>query len=896
MAVTYDTVAAVENGARFYTADLHVHTFGASADVLDSALTVEAVIDAAVAAQVSIIAITDHNTDQNVAAALHYAQKYPTVLVLPGVEVSTPQGHLLVYGPPDNAEIVNTLLGQITIVGGRGKESSRTQMSMVDVIKRAHDLGAISIAAHIDRKNTGFEMIAAGYPPWKRDVICSPGLYGIECDDVAHLCWYSLDDDKTNDGGERKRLCGHRADTAATSGRPRLAAVQNSDSHTLQHLVDQLKLGGLTRYKMDSLSFEGFRLALVDPEARVRAQAVVPAMIPRILGIHLTGGFLDGEVIHFSDNLNCFIGGRGTGKSTAVRSVAYALGVDEKLTEQSNCPETVVVYCEDAAGVMYRYERGKGSKPVVRAREGNAPIANVPADAFRVEYYGQGHLAKVAEDPIANPIRLQDFLDKHIALDDLTSREADILSSLSQNSALLVPLEQAAAELPAKYALMAGIEAKLKAAETGKLSEVAARQTQLAAERSLVQFLSEDVVAAYNSGVSLNIMRRDFENIASKVGALTGNAQSDLLLAAAKSEVEQANAIVADAEANLNSALKGRATALAVTLQALGMNHLEIEAELTKRVLELQAKGLNASINELNQLLTQKGTLVKEVAAIEARAEDLKVARDKRLELMEQLGATRATRTSRRKAQLARINQNLGRTIKDYTVVIHYDSGGNTAAFVSFVAGVMKGSYFSDDAARKLCAAVSPSDLAGFVVAGNLAGLQSAAGIDHSWCVQLVERIKQWGTLHKLQVIDRPPMPLIKVMTKSYAPQQIPANQLSDGQKHTILLTIAMLSESRFPLVMDQPEDDLDNAFIFDSVVATLREVKERRQVILVTHNANIAVLGDSEQLLPMARDGNKGCVVERGSIDRPKTKDQAQRILEGGELAFRRRMDIYGH
>ena len=90
-------------------------------------------------------------------------------------------------------------------------------------------------------------MIAAGYPPWKRDVICSPGLYGIECDDVAHLCWYSLDDDKTNDGGERKKLCGHRADTAATSGRPRLAAVQNSDSHTLRRLVDQLKLGELTR-------------------------------------------------------------------------------------------------------------------------------------------------------------------------------------------------------------------------------------------------------------------------------------------------------------------------------------------------------------------------------------------------------------------------------------------------------------------------------------------------------------------------------------------------------------------------------------------------------------------------------------------------------------------------
>jgi predicted ATPase len=61
--------------------------------------------------------------------------------------------------------------------------------------------------------------------------------------------------------------------------------------------------------------------------------------------------------------------------------------------------------------------------------------------------------------------------------------------------------------------------------------------------------------------------------------------------------------------------------------------------------------------------------------------------------------------------------------------------------------------------------------------------------------------------------------------------------------KHTILLTIALLAESHEPLIIDQPEDDLDNAFIFSSVVRTLRYIKERRQVFIVTHNANIAVL-----------------------------------------------------
>ena len=107
--------------------------------------------------------------------------------------------------------------------------------------------------------------------------------------------------------------------------------------------------------------------------------------------------------------------------------------------------------------------------------------------------------------------------------------------------------------------------------------------------------------------------------------------------------------------------------------------------------------------------------------------------------------------------------------------------------------------------------------------------------------------------------------------------------QLSDGQRHTILLTIAMLAESNVPLVIDQPEDDLDNAFIFSSIVTTLRAIKKRRQVILVTHNANIAVLGDSELILPMHRENDYGNMRNRGSIDADATRRSVLDILEGG-------------
>jgi hypothetical protein len=75
-----------------------------------------------------------------------------------------------------------------------------------------------------------------------------------------------------------------------------------------------------------------------------------------------------------------------------------------------------------------------------------------------------------------------------------------------------------------------------------------------------------------------------------------------------------------------------------------------------------------------------------------------------------------------------------------------------------------------------------------------------------------------------------------------------------------------------------------------------LRSIKERRQVILVTHNANMAVLGDAELLLPMRRSGDGGRAFDRGSIDKSETKKAVLDILEGGELAFRRRREIYGH
>jgi ABC-type Mn2+/Zn2+ transport system ATPase subunit len=120
-------------------------------------------------------------------------------------------------------------------------------------------------------------------------------------------------------------------------------------------------------------------------------------------------------------------------------------------------------------------------------------------------------------------------------------------------------------------------------------------------------------------------------------------------------------------------------------------------------------------------------------------------------------------------------------------------------------------------------------------------------------------------------------------------------SQLSLGQQQSVLLGILMLSKSKKPLIIDQPEDNLDSEFIFKTIVKNLRKIKESRQVIIVTHNPNIAVLGDAELIIPLKSTSVKSHVLSSGSIDRQATREISCEILEGGKSAFKQRQSIYG-
>jgi len=116
---------------------------------------------------------------------------------------------------------------------------------------------------------------------------------------------------------------------------------------------------------------------------------------------------------------------------------------------------------------------------------------------------------------------------------------------------------------------------------------------------------------------------------------------------------------------------------------------------------------------------------------------------------------------------------------------------------------------------------------------------------------------------------------------------------LSEGQRNTVLLNL-MLARGTGPIVIDQPEDELDSSFIYKTLVKDLRATKEKRQLIVATHNANLPVNGDAEFIYALeARDG-KGKTLAQGGLDRAEVAAAVLDIMEGSERAFKRRSEKY--
>jgi hypothetical protein len=183
---------------------------------------------------------------------------------------------------------------------------------------------------------------------------------------------------------------------------------------------------------------------------------------------------------------------------------------------------------------------------------------------------------------------------------------------------------------------------------------------------------------------------------------------------------------------------------------------------------------------------------------------------------------------------------------------------------------------------------------------GGRAVLERKFGLPGSQAERLVQAGPE--VVMEVEELELPPTTTIElnVGPDERNPVWQALDDLSTGQKATAVLLLLLL-ESDAPLVVDQPEDDLDNRFITEGIVPKMRQEKRRRQFIFATHNANIPVLGDAELIAALSASGEASrghAEIPReyeGSIDAAKVRELVEEILEGGREAFEMRRLKYG-
>ena len=888
-----DEIVQAPSGARFFRADLHIHSFGGSHDVTDSSMTPDGIIKTAVAENLQLIAITDHNEITNVAALLNAAAGQP-VTAIPGVELSTPEGHVLVYFGA--LQDLSDFFGKLDIAD-RGMPNSRCQTSLLECLKKVNPAKGFAILAHVDGDG-GFEQKVPGAPPHKMDVISHPALLALELRDASSPVSYA----DTDPLAERVQLGKRRLTALGLGDKQFLARVLFSDSHALTALGKNAKGNRkVTRVKMDSPSFEGLRIALQDGDARIRLEDEIPQSIPYVVGIKLQGGFLDGQTIHFSRNLNCIIGGRGAGKSTAFEAVRCLSTVrsESRLIDSEVWPEALHLLWVDQVGQQH---------PVIRRIEEENVNSDDPdwgPSTFPMESYGQNETAQTSVKAQSDPGALLAYLDQFVDIEGLSAEDEKVREELLSNQTDIEKAQQQTARIPDYKKFLANVQQQLKALEAANAKDVVALERKVAEERGIRLNIEKQV-----AGLSSQVKDRSILDMLTELQKAAE--PKDLRVGAAeyKTIVELASAFQGHAKAT-ESELTKRAVefsgAVKKELENWKTHEQKILSEIEEKRKALLQQGVKLDLAYIKKLAADESTYKQALKTLEAWDSNLKSHWIIRSELLTKRQIYLSQISTRRTAYATLANRALRGALSDLTVTIRFADHSLSPEAEEIIQQAMNWRTVQVPRASliveqltvpRLLHAIRRNDPQGLI---NITAADSSHPFNKTDALDILRTLGAPSTLFRLErckLEDRPNITVTKAVARSGGKVQHVSrdfSKLSLGQQQSVLLALMLSSNSNAPLIIDQPEDNLDSEFIFHSLVPVLRAAKERRQVIIVTHNPNIAVLGDAEQIIALKSTSDKSTIVAQGSIDEPKTKKVVCQILEGAEEAFRRRAKVYG-
>jgi energy-coupling factor transporter ATP-binding protein EcfA2 len=635
----------------------------------------------------------------------------------------------------------------------------------------------------------------------------------------------------------------------------------------------------------DSLVGSGFisyRTGPLKKELRAVAKWVLEA-------IEITGGFLPGLSLRLPPGLTCIIGPRGSGKSTLIEALRYGMGGLSGASKgradliQANLGSAIVTIrtAPDNQGVAYLIRRSHRQPPTLSTTD-DKPIAEIDLDRgtfLPLDGYSSAEIEAIADESLGEKRRA--------LLDELRGEEL---------RAILLGLADQRRRLEANADAIRGTE-RLVADLTEQSEELGDARARLASLPLLTNDRAPDELVRASEQRQANAQESK------------GIANVFQLLSQYRTELQRELEVKQSANADL---IRDGATSVNAIMTAID-DHLvsltsEIErAEKTLRQIESELRDAHASqkatYDRLQEQNLAASEAIREHTAAEQAVANLNALETRKSEAKIELQNLLKARAVL-KADYLLEREKISHLREDLAAALQHEAGAKVRIRVLRNADNLNYQQLLTEGLRGArvrnhedilvnLMRLRPEQLAQIIAENDLKEFEEQLSLGQERCRRILDAFRENIDPRLLEVVDIEDRICIELnVSPGVEPNFKDAADLSRGQKCTALLPL-LLARHDTPLVIDQPEDNLDNHFIYETVVETIRRLKQRRQLIFVTHNANIPVLAEVDLVLVMDSDGKRGVVQKAGSLD--ECREEIIDLLEGGKEAFELRRQRYG-